>query len=294
MNIFSKTTTKRLSSFLLVSVFLFSFTTSANEQQDDFITGAGAHFSWVIMDALQPILEKSSGRKLKLYGQASMLGAGCNAGIKFALENAPDHETFGFVCCPLSNEEITKKKLRVFPLAVEPILILVNRDNPVDNLTAKQVRDIFSGKITNWKEVGGNNKPIVVVNRLHCADRPGHWKTILPDEKDFRKERLNVKSAAAMVKRINDFKDAIGHTGSAWAFMPGDKVKSIRIDNIEASASALKNNTYPFFRQLSVVTNETPSETVLKIIDTAQTELKTHPIAKKYRLLPSGNGEYKF
>ena len=258
-----------------------------------FITGAGAHFSWIVMDALQPILEKTAGQKLKLYGQASMLGSGCKAGIELATENRSEHETFGFVCCPLSDNEIEKEKLRVFPLAMEPILILVNRNNPLNNLSSEQVRDIFRGKITNWKEVGGHNQPIVTVNRLHCSERPGHWKTILPSKEDFRKERLNAKSAFAMVKRVSDFPSAIGHTGTAWAFQPGDKVKSITINHINASGENVKNGKYPFFRQLSIVTNKTPSDTVLNIISTAQNELVTHPVAKQYRLLPLGIGEYK-
>ncbi|MDH5666122.1 MAG: substrate-binding domain-containing protein [Nitrosopumilus sp.] len=261
--------------------------------KNGFITGAGAHFSWVVMDALQPILEEASGSKLKLYGQASMLGSGCNAGIKLALENKPGDETFGFVCCPLSDEEISKKKLRVFPLAIEPILIIVNRNNPITNLSIQQVRDIFKGEITNWKEVGGLDQPIVTVNRLHCSNRPGHWKTILKSKKDFSEKRLNVKSADAMVKRVNDFPSAIGHTGSAWAFKPGDKVKSITVNNIRATAETLKSGKYPFHRQLSIVTDQKPSHSILKIISTAQEELATHPVAKKYNLLPSGVGEYK-
>lgn len=277
---------------LILGLVLF-FPYAATADNHGFITGAGAHFSWVVMDALQPVLEKASGQKLKLYGQASMLGSGCKAGIKLATENSPEHESFGFVCCPLGDDEIKKNKLRVFPLAKEPIMILVNRSNPVNNLSSQQVRDIFRGKITNWKEVGGDDQPIVTVNRLHCSKRPGHWKTILPSKKDFSEKRLNVKSANAMVKRISDFPSAIGHTGAAWAFKPGDKIKSITIDNINASGKALKNGKYPFFRQLSIITNQAPSETVLNIISTAQKELITHPVAKQYHLLPLGVGEYK-
>jgi len=277
---------------LLTALLLTPLASAAPHAGDEVITGAGAHFSWAVLDALKADLEQKSGRTLKLYGKESMLGAGCNAGIKLAKENAPGHETFGFVCCPLSDEEIDKNGLRVFPLAIEPILIMVNQTNPIKDLAAEQVRAIFRGEITNWKEVGGQDLPIVVVTRLHCKNRPGHWKTILSDAKDFRQARLNVKSAAEMINRVNAFPGAIGHVGSAWLFEPEDKVKSITVGGIAPTAANLKTSAYPFFRQLSAVTNQRPSEDLLGIIREAQHQLATGMVAKRYELLPLGVTEH--
>ena len=250
------------------------------------VTGAGAHFSWIIFDSIKADLERISGRKIKLYGKDSMLGQGCNAGIKNARLNGPGKETFGFVCCPLSKSEVAREKIRVYPIAMEPILILVNRANPINNLSSRQVRDIFAGKITNWAEVGGLDKPIAVVTRLHCKKRPGHWKTILPDASAFRKVRLNVSSADEMVKRVTDFETAIGHTGSTWLFETGNKVKHITIDGITPTAANLENKTYPFYRKLSAVTDWNPSDDVLKIIKQVQTGKAFFEVAKRFNLLP--------
>jgi ABC-type phosphate transport system substrate-binding protein len=188
----------------------------------------------------------------------------------------------------LSDEEVAKNKLRVFPLALEPILILVNENNPISNLDSAQVRAIFRGEITNWKEVGGEDAPVVVVTRLHCKKRPGHWKTILPEARAFRQERLNVQSAAEMVKRINDFKYAIGHTGAAWRFDPNDRVRAIRIDGHAPNGDNLKLGNYPFYRQLSAVTNHTPSADLLTLIRETQRRLKTSELARRTGLLPLG------
>ncbi|MGD8569173.1 MAG: substrate-binding domain-containing protein [Gammaproteobacteria bacterium] len=259
---------------------------SADQSQEDALMGAGAHFAWIVFDALKDDLERVTGRKTILFGENSMLGVGCNAGIKAAKQNAPGHETFGFVCCPLSEKEIKENKLIVYPLAKEPILILTHKTNPVDNLSVKQVKDIFRGNIINWKEVGGNDEPIVLVTRLHCKKRPGHWKTILPGKKDFRQERLNVKSASAMVQRVSDFKGAIGHTGSTWKFHADDNVKAIKVGGKSPTAENLKNGSYPFFRQLSAVTNDKPSPDVVKLIKEAQTGPAFRRVAKQYELLP--------
>ncbi len=250
------------------------------------IVGAGAHFSWVIFNDLKPALEHRSGRQVKLFGKESMLGMGCNAGIKTAQQNRPGKETFGFICCPLSEQEAREKNIRVHPIAREPILILVNKKNRTTNLSRQQVRGIFSGKIKNWREVGGENKPIVVVTRLHCKHRPGHWKKILPDAKAFRSDRLNVKSAAEMIERVSDFPGAIGHTGATWVFGRDTKVKSVKVSGIVPTAKNLRTGRYPFYRVLSAVTNHQASPDVMTIIRRVQTGPEFSRVAKKYELVP--------
>lgn len=271
---------------LFCSLTLFSLHVNSEELDNSVITGAGAHFSWVIFDALKPALEARAGRPLKLFGEESMLGAGCNAGIKSAQQDQNSSASFGFVCCPLSDEEIEKENLQIFPLALEPILILTHRDNSISNISSQQARDIFSGKITNWQELGGKDQNIVVVTRLHCKKRPGHWKTILPDAREFGPQRLNVKSAADMVKRVSDFPSAIGHTGSAWAFGPASKVKALNIDTHAPTAENLKKGLYPFYRQLSAVTSKTASAELVGLMTYAQELLAQSPIAAQYQLLP--------
>ncbi|GMR21455.1 MAG: hypothetical protein BMS9Abin36_2056 [Gammaproteobacteria bacterium] len=251
------------------------------------ITGAGAHFSWIVFNELKADLENKFGRTLKLYGRGSMLGAGCNAGIKTAKKNKPGAESFGFVCCPLGADEVNNEGLVVHDFAIEPIVILVHRDNPVTNLSSSQVRAIFRGDITNWAEVGGADKPIVVVTRLHCKQRPGHWKTILPAPALFRKDRLNVRSAAEMVKRVGDFTEAIGHTGATWNFDDHGGVKVITVDGNAPNAANLKAKSYPFYRTLSAVTHGTISKELKGMLKEVQKGPGFRKLADRYGLLPT-------
>lgn len=279
----------RLIKYSLVFLLLITSYTSSFAKEslnNNIIVGAGAHFSWLIFNELQDEMEQISGKKLNLYGQGSMLGVGCKAGIKTALKNKPGAETFGFVCCPLSNEEIEKKEIVLHPIAKEPILTLVNDQNPVKDLSKEQVQAIFKGEINNWKEVGGFDKPIIVVGRLHCKKRPGHWKTILPSHKLFTDDRLNVTSAEEMVGKISSLPNAIGHIGSAWKFKSTDEVKSLTVNGHRPTAKNIKSGTYPFFRQLSAVTNMSPSKELIKIIQHAQKSESFLKIANKYELLP--------
>ncbi len=257
-----------------------------DHENDNALMGVGAHFAWILFDAIKADLETKVGRRVILFGENSMLGVGCNAGIKAAKQATQSRETFGFVCCPLSDEEIEKEQLIIYPLVKEPILILAHKDNPVDNLSSDQVRAIFRGNLTSWADVGEPDKPIVVVTRLHCKKRPGHWKTILPSHKAFRQERLNVTSAVAMVQRVGDFSGAIGHTGATWIFDAKDQIKIIRVDGFRPTAENLRNGKYPFYRQLSAITNRNPSPDVVKLINEAQTGEAFRKVARQYELLP--------
>ncbi|WP_455366446.1 substrate-binding domain-containing protein [Kaarinaea lacus] len=282
----SRISTVYFSVICAFALLTFTVNAAAEDSHENALMGAGAHFAWIVFDALKEDLERATGRDTILFGENSMLGVGCNAGIKAAKQSTIGHETFGFVCCPLSDEEIEKHQLIVYPLAKEPVLILTHQSNPVDNLSVDQVKGIFRGDILNWKEVGGNDEPIVLVTRLHCKKRPGHWKTILPSKNEFRQERLNVKSASAMVQRVNDFKSAIGHTGSTWKFKPDDQVKAVKVGGVAPTAENLKNGSYPFYRQMSAITSRNPSPDVVKLIKEAQTGPAFRRVAEQYELLP--------
>ena len=271
---------------LIMFAMPVGYAVAAHAPTKNVVTGAGAHFAWVIFDSLKADLEKVSGRTIELHGRNSTLGMGCNAGIKTALQNGPDKETFGFVCCPLSDEEVSSKKLKVYPIALEPIYIVVNQVNPISDINEEQVRGVMRGDLVNWKELGGADAPIVLVTRLHCKKRPGHWKTILPDVKQFRQQRMNVKSAGDMVQRISDFKGSLGHIGSTWTFGPESRLKILSVNRVMPTAENLRLKKYPFYRKLSAVTDNHPSKDVLKIIHEVQTGPAFHKVAQKYHLLP--------
>jgi phosphate transport system substrate-binding protein len=256
------------------------------DQSDDIIVGAGAHFSWILFDRLKPELESIAGKKIELFGKNSMRGVGCNAGIDNALKSSPDNLRFGFVCCMLADEELKKKQLKIYPLVKEPILTLVNNSNPVTNLTKHQIQSIFEGSIKNWKEVGGPDKPIIVVARLHCKDRPGHWKRILPSHEQFTDWRIDVRSASEMVKKVTELPGAIGHIGAAWDFKKSDNVKAVTVDGYKPTAENLLSDHYPFYRILSAVTASDPTNELSKILIYAQKSDSLRKIAKEYELVP--------
>lgn len=268
------------------SLLMMLFTPLCPADSPGVYTGAGAHSSWLIMNKIKPLLEKKIGHNVKLFGKQSMLGVGCNAGIKSSQQSRPSHGSFGMVCCPLSKEEIRKNNLAVYPLTYEPIIILVNKNNPISNLTSTQVNAIFSGKITNRKTLGGDDQNIVVITRLHCKKRPGHWKTILNDPKAFASKRINVESADEMVKRVGDFKAAIGHAGRAWLLDDNSNTKLIRINGFLPDGKNLQTKRYPYYQKLSIVTQKDASAELKNLARTAQQlTFNNQALLKDYQLL---------
>ena len=145
---------------------------------------------------------------------------------------------------------------------------------------------IFRGEIKNWKEVGGPDRPIVVVLRPHCPDRPGHWKTIVPTIQQFRKDRLEVKSEAEVVQRISDFAEGIGNIGATFLFRPDQKVKVVTVSGLAPTAENLKSGKYPFTQELSIVTHGQISSELAGIIKDVQTSPAFKAVGKKYELVP--------
>ena len=134
---------------LFVSILFTISPVAAFEEDEKIISGAGAHFVWTIFDELKHDLEKTVDREIVLFGKNSMLGQGCNAGIKTAVKNKPGNETFGFVCCQLSKKEIKEKDLIVYPLALEPVVILLNKKNPITNLSKHQISSITGNRLAD-------------------------------------------------------------------------------------------------------------------------------------------------
>ena len=250
------------------------------------ITGAGEHFTWVLLDEIRPQLERDFNVKLNLIGRESMLGYGCNQGIKKAKETQPDNETFGFICCPLTKEEVSKEGLTVHPVAHEPLLIIVNKANPVSDIPIEKVRAIFRGEIRNWKEVGGEDRPIVLVMRPHCKDRPGHWKTIVPTIEELRKDRVDVKAEAEVVQGVSDFAEGIGNIGATWVFEERHKVKTVTVGGAAPTAENLRNGKYLFYQEQSIVTHGAVSPTLTDMIHEVQRGSGFRSVARKYELLP--------
>ena len=158
-----------------------------------------------------------------------------------------------------------------FVVAKDAIAIVVNPENPVTQLTIKQLSDIYSGKINNWKEVGGDDRVIVRLSRetnsgthvffLENVVRMGN-----PDDKTlFSTDTLLLPSSEGITSETRDNPNAIGYDGLGYV-TPEVKVVAVRRDTggpyVLPSAESVNNGQYPIARDLYMYTDKQPAGAV--------------------------------
>ncbi|MCK9304037.1 MAG: phosphate ABC transporter substrate-binding protein [Bacteroidales bacterium] len=158
------------------------------------------------------------------------------------------------------SEKSAMKEMGVDPckhiVAFDALPVIVHPSNRVKRLTIDQVRDIYTGKITNWKDVGGGNRRIVVISR---DTNSGTFETFmhLVMGKDARitDSAEYTGSNGAVRQRVQMTRGAIGYAGLGFV---DRSVKPLAINGIEPSAETVLNKTYPLARELYMFTNGKP------------------------------------
>jgi phosphate transport system substrate-binding protein len=177
--------------------------------------------------------------------------------------------------------KILAKGVKKFLIGKDAIGVWVNVDNPISSLDEQQLQKIFTGKISNWKEVGGPDLPInVYIVNKQSATRKVFQKVILKGAPYAGKNLKTVRPDSAILDKVAADKAGIGQL--SFAFGSGHpaaaKVKKLNIGQQQATVN---NPEYPITRPLYLITKGTPSGEVKDFIDWAQSDAG-QKIVKKY------------
>lgn len=147
----------------------------------------------------------------------------------------------------------------VFPVAhvvaLDGIAIVVHPANPVKELTVKQVRDIYMGKITNWSEVGGPNREIVKISRDTNSGTFETFEKLVMKKEKIASDSEYVGSNGQAHQRVSSTPTAVGYVGLGFV---DEKVKALAIDGIKPSRKSISSGRYPIARPLFMFTNGYP------------------------------------
>ena len=139
------------------------------------------------------------------------------------------------------------------PFATDALVFVVNQNNPVDNLTTEQVQKIYTGEITNWKEVGGEDLDIVPFQRNQEAGSQTMFEKLVMDGLDLMEPPKEWTSDSMMglleaVREYDNSPAAIGYTVYYYAndMEMAKGLKVLSIDGVEPSAQAIRAGEYPF------------------------------------------------
>lgn len=139
-------------------------------------------------------------------------------------------------------------------VALDGLCMIVHRSNPVKNLTLEQIRNIYSGKISNWKELGGPDLPIVVISRDTNSGTYESFESLVMKGAKIAGRAQYVGSNGAIRQQVMETPAAIGYVGLAFT----DGVKSLTINGVEANPETVVDKTYPIARPLFFYTNGRP------------------------------------
>src|SRR5271165_4736065 len=142
-------------------------------------------------------------------------------------------------------------------VALDGLSVYVNSGNPVTELSLDQLKDIFTGKIKNWKEVGGPDAPITVYSRENSSGTYEFFKTLVLKGEDFAASAQTMPGTAALVQAVGRDNGGIGYGGAAYG--SGVKHLSVKKDDaspgVEPTEENVLNQSYPIWRYLYVYVN---------------------------------------
>lgn len=167
------------------------------------------------------------------------------------------------------------KTWRMEPIAAETLVFFVNADNPVDNLTLDQMRDIYSGRITNWSQVGGSDAPIQAYQRpagggsqaIMDKEVMGNLSMMTPSNTDY--VVATMEGIIQAVRAWDDQPDAMGYTVYYYASDMGmaDGLKLLSIDGVSPTDDTIRDGSYPIHTAYyAVMDAETPADSPTGIL----------------------------
>ncbi|ADY56504.1 phosphate binding protein [Syntrophobotulus glycolicus DSM 8271] len=156
---------------------------------------------------------------------------------------------FGAVSRELRPEETGLVAVKI---AYDGLAIVVNRNNPVSELTIEQIQGIYNGKMTNWNQVGGKDAPILLLNREEGSGTLEVFRDKLLG-KEAGKAGTVCNSSSAVVEAVSNNQNAVGYVSFSAV---DDKVKDLKINGVELTVKTMKEKKYPLIRPLYYVYSE--------------------------------------
>lgn len=176
---------------------------------------------------------------------------------------------------PMKNSERDKLKQRFNSLGVEikvakdGLSIYVSESNTVKELTLAQIKDIYTGKITNWKQIGGPDKKIIVYGRENSSGTYVYFRDFVLQGEDFTSTMQSLPGTAAVVNAVSKDKFGVGFGGAAYA--KGIHIMRVKKDAssqaFEPTAETIKSGSYPITRYLYLYTRTRPTGQIKEYID---------------------------
>lgn len=212
--------------------------------------------------AIQPLVKiagdefmaKNAGVQVNLSGGGSMTGLNNVASGSIDIGNSD----------VLTPDELKSAGLVDHQVCVAPFLLIVNKDVTIDNLTKAQAADIFTGKITNWKDVGGKDAKISIIGRAASSGTRLNVEKIVMDGKKMTDAAAAQDSTGNLLTGVGQTPGAIGYIDAAYL---KDTVKALKFDGVAYSPDNVISGKYPIYSYEHLYTKGEATGTVKLFLD---------------------------
>ncbi len=208
----------------------------------------------------------------------SVTGGGSGTGIAALINGTVDLANASRRIKPEEEQAIRDNGVEPveFVIARDAIAVIVNRENPIEQLSLQQISDIYSGVINNWQEVGGDDRPIVRLSRETNSGTHVYFLEEvlrLGDKEDktlFSRDTLLLPSSEGITAEVRDNPNAIGYDGLGYVT---EEVKVVAVASdpigpgIMPSAATVNSGVYPIARDLYMYTADQPEGELLEYLD---------------------------
>lgn len=191
-------------------------------------------------------------------------GGGSGQGIKSIVEKVAD---IGALSRDVKDEE--KESIsNQYKIALDGVAIIVNKEVGIDNLTIDQIKDIYTGKVTNWKDVGGQDAEIKVVSREEGSGTRGAFVEITGVDDG---EKDNTTASAIVQPSTGAAKTTVKSTPNSIAYVSleavDDTVKEVKVEGVKPSTDSIKDGSYKISRPFMYVVGDDVSAETQSYID---------------------------
>lgn len=214
--------------------------------------------------AMQPLVEEAADKFMARNPnvQITVQGGGSGTGLSQVSQGACDIGLSDIFA--EEKEGIDASQLVDHKVIVQAFAVVAHPGVGVESLTKKQLQEIFTGKITNWKQVGGRNQKIFLVNRAKGSGTRATFKKYVLDGMEETKGDVEQDSSGTVHKIVSETPGAVSYLGIAY--LTG-KVKTIKIDGAAPTEEEIASGKYPFWSYGHMYTKGKPSKVEQSFID---------------------------
>jgi len=183
------------------------------------------------------------------------------------------------------NLKDSEQDILVFPIALDGITMIVHKSNPIEELTNEQIVGIYTGEITNWKQVGGKDAQITVVSKAEGRGTLDLFLNHFQLKNSAIKPQVIIGDNEQAVKTVSGNKNSIAFVSVGTAeydFSIGIPIKLLPLNGVAASTENIQNGTFPMSRKLHLITNSPPKGLVKAFIEYANSNEVVDIIEEQY------------